>query len=446
MTIATNSASILKFVISESPLSFRFVHAADIHLDSPLRSLALRDPALADLIGNATRRAFIGVVDLCLDEQVDALLLSGDLYDGEQTSMKTARFLADQIRKLHEASIQVFVIRGNHDALSRITRELTFPDTVTIFGSRAAAVMVERERGAIPVAIHGISFAQPHAPDSLLVRFRPPVEGAVNIGLLHTSLGGSPGHDPYAPCEMAELQRAGFRYWALGHIHKRATADGAATVVMPGIPQGRDINEAGAKSVTLATVTDDGSIQLEERLTSVAQFERVTVELGGVEEWKAMVGALGRALGQVRDAVASEHLVARLHLTGATTLAWRLRRDLDLLRTEAENQAAALGKSWIDKVEVDCRVPGTIPEAAAPAEADPLEELRRLMGEVTQDDAYRAEIAAIAEELRTQLPAECRSLLGADAEAFAANLAEAARDGIDDVLARFRAGSEAESG
>ncbi len=122
-----------------------------------------------------------------------------------------------------------------------------------------------------------------------------------------------------------------------------------------------------------------------------------------------------------------------------------MRRDLDLLRTEAENQAAALGKSWIDKVEVDCRAPGTSPDSAAPAEADPLEELRRLMGEVTQDDAYRAEIEVIAEELRSQLPAECRSLLGADADTFAENLAETARDGIDDVLARLRAGSEAGS-
>ena len=275
----------------------------------------MRDPALADLIGNATRKAFIGIVDLCLDEQVDALLPSGDLYDGEQSSMKTARFLADQIRKLHEATIKVFVIRGNHDALSRITKELTFPDSVTIFGGRAAVVPVQRERGDIPVAIHGISFAQPHAPESLLTRFRPPVEGAVNVGLLHTSLDGSPGHDPYAPRGLAELQATGFRYWALGHIHQRSTADGAATVVMPGMPQGRDINEAGAKSVTLATVMDDGSILLQERLTSVAQFERVTVELGGIEDWRDMVRALGRALGQVRDGVASEHLVARLHLT-----------------------------------------------------------------------------------------------------------------------------------
>jgi DNA repair exonuclease SbcCD nuclease subunit len=430
----------------ESPLPFRFVHAADIHLDSPLRSLALRDPALADLIGTATRRAFIAVIDLCLEEQVDALLLSGDLYDGEQTSMKTARFLADQIRKLHEAAVRVFIIRGNHDALSKITQELTFPEAVTIFSGRAGVIEVNRGRGALPIAIHGISFARPHAPESLLGRFRPPVAGAVNIGLLHTSLEGSPAHDPYAPCSLAELQAAGFRYWALGHIHKRATADGPTTVVMPGMPQGRDINEAGAKSVTLATVADDGSILLEERRTSVAQFERVTVDLGGADDWGQMVRTLARRLGQARDHVASEHLVARLHLTGTTPLAWRLRRDRDVLRTEAEHQAAALGKSWIDKVELDCRAPEPGAQAAVPTGADPLDELRRLMAEISHDDAYRAEITAIAEALRTQLPPECRALLGADEAAFAATVDTAARDGIDDVLARLRPAGEPEAG
>src|ERR1700733_13775917 len=123
-------------------MPFRFVHAADIHLDSPLKSLALRDPELAELIGNATRRAFAGIIDLCLAEQVDALLLAGDLYDGDQTSMKTARFLAEQLRRLHAAGIRVFVIRGNHDALSKITHELVFPDSVKIFGGRPEAVAI----------------------------------------------------------------------------------------------------------------------------------------------------------------------------------------------------------------------------------------------------------------------------------------------------------------
>ena len=432
--------------LTESQLTFRFVHAADIHLDSPLRSLALRDQALADLIGNATRRAFVGIVDLCLDEQVDALLLSGDLYDGEQTSMKTARFLADQTHRLHEAGVRVFVIRGNHDALSKITRELTLPDSVTIFGGRASAVALERGRGAVPVTIHGISFAQPHAPESLLARFRPPVADTLNIGLLHTSLGGADGHDPYAPCEMADLQRAGFRYWALGHIHRRSTEEGEATVVMPGMPQGRDIGEAGEKSVTLATVGDDGAIQVEARRTSVAQFEGVTVDLAGVDTWREMVGKLERALGRARDGVASEHLVARVKLTGTTALAWRLRRELDLLRAEAESRAAGLGKTWIDKVEVHCRPPAIGPDQATGAESDPLEELRRLMGEVTQDDGYRAEITAIADELRAQLPPDCRDIFGSDQDSFAASVTLAAREGIDDVLARLKARDGTEPG
>ena len=426
-------------------MAFRFVHAADLHLDSPLRSLALRNRELADLIGNATRRAFIAIVRLCVDEQVDALLLSGDLYDGEQTSMKTARFLADQIEILHRAGIQVFIIRGNHDALSKITKELDFPESVTIFGGRAGSVAVERNTGTPPVVIHGVSFAQAHAPDSLLPKFKPPVEGAVNIGLLHTSLAGDNGHDRYAPCDLADLHRSRFRYWALGHVHARSAVAGAATVVMPGMPQGRDIGEAGSKSVTLATVGADGSILIEDRRTSVAQFERVTVDLAGVEDWRGMAAAISASLGRARDGVASEHLVARLRLTGATPLAWRLRRDGDLLREEAARQADALGKTWIDKLELECTPPLTIPNQSSLSEADPIDELRRLMGEITDDDAYRAEIADIADDLRVQLPPECRSFLGANPSEFGAALGSATREGIDEVIARLKAASGQEA-
>jgi exonuclease SbcD len=424
-------------------MPFRFVHAADIHLDSPLRSLALRDPALAELIGNATRRAFTAIVDLCIFEQVDALMLSGDLYDGEQTSMKTARFLANQISRLHQAGIRAFVIRGNHDALSKITQELALPESVTIFRGRAGAIAIERERGDVPIVIHGISFRHSQAPESLLGEYKSPTAGAVNIGLMHTSLNGSPGHDAYAPCSLADLRQAGYQYWGLGHIHKRMEDKGDVTVVMAGMPQGRDINEAGAKSVTLVTVMDDQSIAVEERITSVVQFERVAADLTGSQDWRAMAGTIERALGDARDAVGAEHLVARLHLTGMTTLAWQLRRDLDRLRAEAEHQAASARNCWIDKVEVDCHVlvPATDLDAAA---ADPLEELRRLMSEqVLHDDGYKAEIAAIAEELRDQLPRECRvTLLGDDAQTFDAHVLEAARDGIEDVLARLRGSAE----
>lgn len=262
-------------------MAFRFVHTADIHLDSPLRSLAMRNPDLAGLVGDASRQAFVSIVDLCLEERVDALVIAGDLYDGDQTSMKTARFLAAQMTRLHQAGIRVFKIRGNHDALSRISKQLVFPDTVTIFGGRAQSVL--QTAGGVDVVFHGLSFANPKAPDSLLPKYPAAREGAVNIGIMHTSLAGSPGHDVYAPCSIADLHAHGFDYWGLGHIHLRQVHSGASTVVMPGIPQGRDINEASEKSVTLVTVRDDRSLEIEERLTCVAQFERVSVDLR--EQW-----------------------------------------------------------------------------------------------------------------------------------------------------------------
>ncbi|MGO4406255.1 exonuclease SbcCD subunit D [Bosea sp. RAF48] len=420
-------------------MTFRFVHAADIHLDSPLRSLALRDPDLAELVGNATRHAFVRIIDLCLAEKVDALLIAGDLYDGDQSSMKTARFLAEQLRRLDQAGIDTFIIRGNHDAMSRITKELVLPDSVKVFGGRAEALELPGPAGRVPIVVHGLSFAQPHAPDSLLGKYRPPVEGAVNIGMLHTSLAGTPGHDLYAPCSLADLRATGFRYWALGHIHKRAIVDDACMIAVPGMPQGRDINEAGSKSVSLVAVGDDRSISIEERVTSVAQFERVTVDATGMEDWRELVSGVARALEATRSAIDSAHLVARLQVVGATPLAWRIRRDMDLLKTEADDRAAAIGSCWVEKLEISCQPP-TLP---GETRGDPLIDLHRLIEEqILGSDAFTATLAGMAEEIRGQLPQECRDVLGADEDAFRERVARLARDGAETVVARLQAAGE----
>ena len=158
--------------------------------------------------------------------------------------------------------------------------------------------------------------------------------------MLHTSLGGSSSHDRYAPCAPAELHDHGFHYWALGHVHQRFVDKGRATIVMPGNPQGRDINEAGPKSVSLVTVGDGRAIAVEERLTSVAEFRRVSVDLAGAEDWKAALKRIETALKRARVTAPSEHLVARLALEGATALAWRLRCDADTLAEEARRIGA----------------------------------------------------------------------------------------------------------
>lgn len=417
--------------------AFRFVHAADIHLDSPLRSLALRNPELAELIGNASRQVFVRIVDLCLDERVDALLLAGDLYDGDQTSMKTARFLTEQLGRLHAANIRVFIIRGNHDALSKITKELVLPDSVTVFGQRADAVELSRDRGAQPIWVHGISFAKPQVPESLLGKYKPPVAGAINIGLMHTSLDGAAGHDVYAPCSTAHLAGSGFRYWALGHIHKRSATEGACAIVMPGIPQGRDVGESGPKSVTLVSVLADGSLSLDERVVSMAQFERVAVDASGLADWRQLVARIESALGEASDRSASDHLVARLSVYGATPLAWTIRRDADLLHTEAESRAGAIGTVWIEKLEANCRRPAVVDPADS---SDPVEVLRRTMSdEIVGSEAFRAQAQIIVDSLLDQLPAECRRVLAPDETGLALLIGQLSDEGSEEVLARLTA-------
>lgn len=284
-------------------MAFRFIHTADLHLDSPLRSLALRNSDLAELIGDATRQALTAIVGLCVDEQVNALIIAGDLYDGEQTSMKTARFLASQMQRLHEAGINTFVIRGNHDALSRITQELILPPSVTVFSGRPHAVDITH--GDLAISVHGLSFAKPQAPESLLEKYHRPTPDTVNIGIMHTSLAGAPGHDLYAPCKAVDLHGWGFDYWALGHIHARAQHAGERRVIMPGMPQGRDINESGEKTVTLVTVNDDRSLIIEERSTSIAQFERISVDLSSADTWREAADLIEQGMSIARDGVRS---------------------------------------------------------------------------------------------------------------------------------------------
>lgn len=419
-------------------MPFRFIHTADLHLDSPLASLALRNADLGDLVRGATRKALERIVDLAIGEAVDAVLVAGDLYDGSQTSMATALFLMGQMRRLEAAGIGVFLIRGNHDAQSQITRELTFPPNVHVFDGRGRPMKAGTLASGREIHVHGVSFAQPHAPASLLPTFRAPLPEAVNIGLMHTSLAGTSRHDPYAPVGIAELSAHGFDYWALGHIHQRRVHLESPWIVMPGNPQGRDINEGGPKGVTLATVAEDGTITCEERPVALAVFERLALDLSGVDEWRDMLDRAETVLRQARAAVGGAHLVARLTLSGATPLAWRLRRDEDLLKADLQNLAASLGECWIEAVELAV----SAPLAAAEGDAGPLAELSRLMrADVVENHAYRAELRETLADLLRQLPREARGLFVPDEAAEDALIAALALEGADIVLARLGEGA-----
>jgi DNA repair exonuclease SbcCD nuclease subunit len=285
-----------------------------------------------------------------------------------------------------------------------------------------------------------LSFANPKAPESLLPKYPAGREGAMNIGIMHTSLAGSPGHDVYAPCSVSDLHGHGFDYWALGHIHARSVHIGASTVVMPGTPQGRDINEAGEKSVTLVTIRDDRSIEIEERLTSVAQFERLSVDLAGTAEWSEVVSRVRSALEDKRAAVRSRHAVVRLGLNGATPLSWSLIRDRDLLLAEAEQAAEQVGDTWVEKLELDITSPST--EAAGDT-ADPILELAALMRADAGSEAFRAEAKALIKKMVADLPADGREFAGKDEGGLERFLDRVLASSTDLVTARLRTGGSA---
>ncbi len=416
---------------SRPALTFRFIHTADLHLDSPLVTLALRDRDLADSLGIASRAALGAIVDLALARQVDALLIAGDLWDGSQVSAKTPGLLKQELRRLDEAGIRCFIIRGNHDAMSKVTRELDPPPNTVVFGARAKTHRFEA--GGHEIAVHGLSFADPHAPASLLPLYPAAVAGAFNIGLMHTSLNGAEGHDVYAPCALADLDAFGYDYWALGHIHRRAEYHGRAHVVMAGIPQGRDIGEAGETSVTLGELSDQGVLTLSRHCVAGLRFERLDVAVDGIDDWPALLARIeGALLAAARAPRPEEHLVLRPRLTGAGPLAWRIARDLGRLLAEAESFASGQAGLWIDKLENATLAPDGAGETQLPDELS-----RIVLEDLPQDAGLVAALDQAMADLQRDLPADLGGIFGDDAASAAAERGALLAQGSAALLRRL---------
>ena len=402
----------------------KILHTADIHLDSPLRSLALREPGLRDRIQTASRTALTRIVDVALAEDVAALLIAGDLFDGAERSARTAAFLALQLDRLRERGIRVFYIKGNHDAENPLTGELSLPDNVHVFDGRGSKVQL-----ADGLWIHGVSFSGRHAPNSLLPKFPAPVEGAINIAMLHTSLGGAEGHDPYAPCSVGELTAAGFDYWALGHVHRRQVHSQAPWVVMPGMPQGRDIGESGPKSATLVTIGD--TIGIKEVTTSAVEFRQVQIDATETESDDDLREVLRRRLREMAGNLESDSAVIRLVLTGRAPRRWQILRDQDVWTDTAAQFALETGVLWLDKLLFD------LSESAAPGPG-PTDELAEIMKTIREEPGFAETCRADIEGILRELPPGQRARLMPDEAAMDQLAQRLARIGTARILARMK--------
>ena len=380
----------------------KIVHAADLHLDSPLR--AVRPPAPLQQIRLATRHALANLVDLCIAEHAALLLLAGDLYDGDWRDYSTGLYFAHQMGRLREAGVQVVMIRGNHDAASQITKSLHLPDNVRELSPRRPESVYFESLG---VVVHGQSFANRAVTENLAEHYPAREPSLLNIGLLHTSITGRTGHEPYAPCTLDDLRSMGYDYWALGHVHTREIVHREPWVVFPGNLQGRHARETGEKGAMLIEYEAAGIASVEPRALDVVRYAQCALDLSGVRNFDEGLDRLRPVLERELERADGRVLGVRVELVGHTPLHARLLANDDFLgNVQALAQDVSSDELWIEKLQVH-----TSSEAqahAAGVDQDALSELLSAIAAQRDDPALLAELSAGLEELRSKLPAEVR--------------------------------------
>lgn len=385
---------------------FRFLHAADVHLDSPLVGLDRYESAPIAAARGATRHAFENLVRLAIDEEVAFVVLAGDLYDGDWKDYRTGLFFVEQMAKLREAEIPVFVVAGNHDAASQLTKNLRPPDNVHFFSTKKPETRLVE---AFDVAIHGQGFVSRAVTEDLAAAYPVADPGLFHVGLLHTSLEGREGHATYAPTSAQVLAQKGYHYWALGHVHKHEVVSKDPWIVFPGNLQGRYAREVGPKGCTLVTVENGAVAAVEERPVDVLRWAVSRVDVDGATTISDVLDRISRALTAETDHADGRAVAARVELIGSVGCHEEILANPDHWVQEIRALAAGVSSAdvWVEKVRFSMDRPINL--AALAARDDALGSfLRELVAAADSPD----EIAALREALadvRVALPSELLS-------------------------------------
>jgi exonuclease SbcD len=334
----------------------KFIHAADIHLDSPLRGLSKYEGVPADQVRLATRTALDNLVAFAIEEAVDFVVIAGDLYDGNWEDFGTGLFFCTCMGRLHRAGIDVYLLYGNHDAESVLTKRLPLPENVHVFGHKRPTSFTHEATG---VTLHGQSYPERETTNNLAAAYPDPVSGCFNIGVLHTALAGRPPHAPYAPCTAAELVARGYDYWALGHVHEFDIVATAPHIVFPGNLQGRNIRETGPKGAVLVTLEGRDIQSVDHVPFDAVRWVRASVDLSDQVHEEAVFQSIKTAI--IGACGADDHgrpQMLRVVLTGATSHHGQLVERFSTLRDEVRALAAAVSDTiWVEKVKLETTEP-----------------------------------------------------------------------------------------
>jgi DNA repair protein SbcD/Mre11 len=379
-------------------VSFSFIHAADIHLDSPLRGLARYEGVPAATVRGASRAAFNNLIDLAIDERVSFIIIAGDLYDGDWPDFSTGLFFAAAMGRLHAARIDAYILYGNHDAASVITKRLPWPENVHVFSDKRPQTF---RIDALEAALHGQGFQERETTVNLAAGYPAAIPGFFNIGVLHTSLTGREGHETYAPCTPAELASKDYDYWALGHVHAMEIQK-SPYVVFPGNLQGRNVRETGPRGAMLVRIEDGIVDKLDHVPLDVVRWSHVVYNCAGEESIEAIHAGIREQLRGVTDQAHGRSSVVRIELIGTTSLSGILNDRRNVFIEELRAIAASLdAEIWLEKVVI-----GTVSPAAKPftGEDEDNESVFTILDSAATDIAFRSKLAGDLTDFLNRLP------------------------------------------
>jgi len=389
---------------------FRFLHAADIHLDSPLLNLARYEDAPIDAFRNATRQAFDNLVQVAIEERVAFVLIAGDLYDGDCRDFNTPRWFRNKMEELEASGVRAFVIQGNHDAESRMKTafRLQLPDNVHLFGTNEPETVLIDD---LQVALHGQGFATAAISEDLSAGYPAPRRGWLNIGMIHTNCGAVEGHDNYAPSSAEALVAKGYDYWALGHIHKRHVVHEAAPwIVYPGNIQGRHVNEEGAKGCTLVTVEGGRIAAVQHRELDVVRWERCDVDATDCRDAAEVLTSTGHAIQDALTRAEGRMLALRLRIVGTSASHFHLCSHAMHWQEQVQQELVDRfdDRVWLERVELRTR-PAMDVDALA-ARDDSLGELLRGIRDMSSIEPALSAVRGELNDLLKIMPTDPRAV------------------------------------
>ena len=388
-------------------MSFTFIHAADIHLDSPLTGLEQYEGAPVEKIRSATRDAFVNLVETAIERQVAFIIIAGDLYDGDWKDYNTGLFFVSQMVRLQKENIQVYLIRGNHDALSIITKELKLPDNVTEFSINQAETVILDDFG---VAIHGQGFASRAVEENLVKNYPKRKDGYVNIGILHTSATGREGHENYAPCTIDDMKEKGYDYWALGHIHLRELLHEKNPVILfSGNIQGRHIKETGDKGCTLVEVKDGEIVNLTHLSLDVLRWELCEIDANDIESIDELMDVVRHSLEKLYQLADGKFLAIRIKIQGTTKIHQELvvNKDHYINNLRSISLETGNGDIWIEKIKIETTRQINLEELLA--QNTPISMILDYIQQTVNDEDTLQELLAEFQDIQHALPYELRN-------------------------------------